>query len=192
MKRTPDGPSPSPLTTSNLRNEDTVPNELLLTPDQLIAEFDSLIQSMATVAHRRVKQPPAMTLDDLFQEGRLAAIMSYTRWWKPDRGASLKTFLTRCIMTTYADIVKASYRDLQDTEYGKLALDHVPDGFTTAVLLLEDIRTEFSREEQTYLDAMLQIKGDRRSMRRRVRETLGITSEAETALRDCIKRKIQL
>jgi len=95
-------------------------------------------------------------------------------------------------MTTYADIVKASYRDLQDTEYGKLALDHVPDGFTTAVLLLEDIRTEFSREEQTYLDAMLQIKGDRRSMRRRVRETLGITSEAETALRDCIKRKIQL
>jgi DNA-directed RNA polymerase specialized sigma24 family protein len=163
----------------------------VLTNEQLIEQFRDLIWGMANRAYYRIKKPAAYTMEDLAQEGFADVIICYHRWWKPDRGASLKTFVTRCLISLYANIVKESYRDLDDHNFGKAEKSQLfQEHMAEEIDLLDKLHECFSELECRYIEAITQIEGHQGSGRKRIRNELGITFEDEIRLRESIRMKI--
>jgi len=162
--------------------------------DEILDSYTELITRYAQVAMKKLKKPTKVSLNDLKQEGAVVFFLS-KKLYKKDRGASFKTFLTRCLQNHFADLVKKTYRNMeinnlsfQDDFHDEL--NYVVDTFE--IVQLSFIIEDFSSDELNYINAVLSFTHKhRRSRRKAAREFLGISYEREQELRRSLKDKIR-
>lgn len=174
--------------------DSTASNTDKLTPEELIDRFQDDVKSMAYVALTKIHKPSPYDFDDLINEGYIALIESYNRWWRPGRKASLRTFMMICLRSTFFDIVKASYKTLRNSDFGiiqnqeeRISQANSPDEQASALFSIYLLNPQ----EIQYINLLLSLDVDRRHLRKKVREAMNISYEEETMLCLSIQNKIQ-
>jgi len=174
--------------------KDSYMNNSNLSDVELLEQFNSLIQSMAEVAYKKIKKPSQYSRTDLYQEGNIAVLEAYHRWWNPNKGTALKTFLTLCLRTAYTDIVRASYRDSFDNtkefrkqekeKYRKEEKSHIVQ------IELEDlISCRLNKREKQYVETFLSVCKTEKFPRSEVQKRLNLTYSQEAVIRKSIRIK---
>ena len=176
--------------------------------NQICVEFKDLVESMAFVALQKMRKPSPYSFEDLCQEGYIVCVEWVKRWWNPERGASLKTFIAGGLRLYFTDFVKLSYKsnvnpcplsaltsddeDERSTGEGILSEDQIstePDPFELASF--NETMGRLTPEELQYvLQTLSRNEKGRTPSRASIRKTLGLTDEKEEEIRTSIKEKL--
>lgn len=165
--------------------------------DKKLDDHIQLIERYARVALLKIKKPAKYSLDDLIQEGVLAFLLAEKEFVE-GRGATFRTYLTRCLRNWFASLVKHTYQNkekdgFQEKDYN----DEWCSKKKTIPDILELVQVSFiikslSKEELQYISTVLSFSHiHRRSRRKNSRTHLGISYEREVELRNSIKDKIK-
>lgn len=161
--------------------------------EELIQEHKDLIESMAWVAFTKIRRPSSWDLDDLIQEGHIVCIEWVRRWYDPEKGASLKTFITSGLRNHFVDIVRKSFRDYpndletHETDLRKRSSKHGPEEMT---IFHETYQTQLTEQQRRYIDLFLIEAQNGPNPRERVRQQMEITITVEELLRRDIRKKL--
>lgn len=160
--------------------------------ETILQEHDSLIETMAGIALRRVRKPTIHTLEDLKQEGRARIIECVRRWWKPNTGASIKTFITKCLISKFSDIVHKSYHVLEEVPENQRLPQHAasaPDPLEISAFW-EVIEEDFTPEEREYVSQFLASPMSNSMTRAAIRKAMCISWDEEMVIRKSIQGKL--
>ncbi len=174
----------------------------------LIEDVLPTIQMLAWQTYPKIKKPTCIDVEDLVQEGTIVCWEWVSRWYKPDKGASPKTFAVTGIKCHFKDIIKKSWKtvDIQSeaSESSKdegtetsLSEQLSQNNFGDASSLLMAL-SHFTSEEKVYISEILfptkQITSHiiikPRQFRMCVREKLDISIDEENRIRDNIEMKL--
>lgn len=158
----------------------------------VLQEHDGLINTMAGIALNKVRKPTTYLLEDLQQEGRARIIECIQRWWNPNKGVSLKTFIFDCLMNKYSDIVWKSYKVPEETpENQRLPMHKLisPDPYALCAFheIVEERLTDL---ELRYIARFLELPLKTSQIRTVLRKELELTYEEELLVRSEIWRKL--
>jgi DNA-directed RNA polymerase specialized sigma24 family protein len=170
--------------------------------EKIVLEHKGLVESMAYIALTKMHKPSPHSFDDLCQEGYIVCVEWVRRWFHPERGASLKTFITAGLRNRFADMVRASFRENVEPvwtgssdEDGAVAepvidlrnTDHDPiemASFNETVSFL-------SEKELRYITTLLTPKENHKMPTRvDVRKALGLSEDAELKIRYSVEEKL--
>lgn len=183
-------------------------NKADLDYNQIVMEFKDLVESMAFVALQKMRKPSPYSFEDLCQEGYIVCVEWVKRWWNPERGASLKTFITGGLRLYFTDFVKLSYKSnvnpcpvsaLQfEDEDGTLVDSEVLDYEKTStepdpveLASFNETMGRFTPEELQYvLQTLSRNEKGRSPSRANIRKTLGLSDEKEEEIRASIMEKL--
>ena len=176
--------------------------------NQICIDHKDLVESMAFVALQKMRKPSPYSFEDLCQEGYIVCIEWVRRWWNPEKGASLKTFITGGLRLYYTDFVKLSYKNsvnplpvsaLQNEDEDEMVtnarpisrerISTEPDPMELASYN-ETMERMTPEEIQYILLALSRTEKGRTPTRAAIRRTLSITDEHEEELRASIKEKL--
>lgn len=161
--------------------------------EKLVEEHKDLIESMAWVAFTKIRRPSSWDLDDLIQEGHIVCIEWVRRWYKPDKGASIKTFITGGLRNHFADIVRKSFRDYptdletHETDLRKRSSEHGPEEMA---IFRETYQTRLTEQQRRYIELLLVEIQNGSNPRERVRQQMEITLTVEELLRRDIRERL--
>ena len=158
-----------------------------------VLDFADLIQEMAYVAYNKIKKPTTYEVDDLIQEGNIAA-MKAIESWDGSKGAKVSTWITTIVRNCFYDIIWYSYRTIDSLAVENFDLfRHKSSTKEDAVGFLDWIQSKFSYLEQQYIKIyLLEKQNNPEDFRIRVRKKLGINENVEDILRSSIKRSVQI
>jgi len=86
-----------------------------MTNDELQQALDKHHQMIASLAYgclQRMRKPTFHSLDDLIQEGHLRCIQRLPSF--DPKKAPLQTYIYRCVVTRFSDLVRGSWRKKND------------------------------------------------------------------------------
>lgn len=158
----------------------------------LVEEHKDLIEAMAWVAFTKIRRP-SYDLDDLIQEGRIVCIEWVQRWYRPGKGASLKTFITAGLRNHFADLVRKSFREhptdleVHETDLRKRSSECGPEEMA---IFNETYWNKLTEQQRRYITLILQNVTTGPSFREHIRTTMGITITVEEGLRKGIRIKL--
>lgn len=176
--------------------------------NQICIDHKDLVESMAFVALQKMRKPSPYSFEDLCQEGYIVCVEWVRRWWNPEKGASLKTFITGGLRLYFTDFVKLSYKsnvnpmpvsalqsdddDAPAVETGLLEQEEVstePDPMEMASF--DETMGRMTPEEMQYiLQTLSRNEKGRSPSRAAIRKTLNLTDEQEEAIRTSIQEKL--
>lgn len=171
--------------------------------NKVVVQFKDLVESMAYIALTKMRKPSPYALEDLHQEGYIVCTEWVQRWFHPERGASLKTFITGGLRNRFADLVRLSFRD--NIEPGWSGGDTDEDGYTTDPVAqlrntdhdpveeasFKETIGHLSEQELQYITSLLTPKENHRMPTRiEVRKKLGLSEDAELKVRNSIEKKL--
>lgn len=172
--------------------------------NEIVLQYKDLVESMAFVAFQKMRKPSPLSIEDLHQEGYIVCVEWVSRWFDPDRGASLKTFITGGLRNHFADLVKASYRDSSVSSYedggdeeSTFLTDPQFDARNTDLdpvhmASFNETLGRFSEKELQYITTVLTPKQEGKlPTRADVRKALGLTEDAEMKIRNSIEEKLR-
>ena len=169
--------------------------------DKIVVEHKNLVELMAYVALTKMHKPSPHSFDDLCQEGYIVCVEWVRRWFHPERGASLKTFITAGLRNRFADMVRASFRE-NTAEWTENSSENESVADSTADLRNTDhdpiekasFRETLGRlspQEIQYITVFLTPKENHRMpTRAEVRKALGLSENAELRIRCTIEVKL--
>lgn len=174
--------------------------------NKIVVEFKDLVESMAYVALTKMRKPSPYTLEDLCQEGYIVCTEWVQRWFHPERGASLKTFITGGLRNRFADLVHLSFRDATesyptshwctDSIKEEVVSDPQVASRNTALNPIEMVSFKetigrLSEQELQYITTLLTPKETHKMpTRAEVRKALGLSEDAELKVRNSIEEKL--
>lgn len=176
--------------------------------EQICVTHKDLVEAMAFVALQKMRKPSPYTFEDLCQEGYIVCVEWVQRWFHPERGASLKTFITAGLRNHFADLVRASFKDGASTLFVLSCESDDPEADERPYDLLPDTRSidplsmvnfnetieRFSEQEREYITTALapitSAKGPKLPSRAEVRKILRISEEVEARIRSSIEGKL--
>jgi len=141
-------------------------------------------------------KPAKYSVDDIIQEGVLAFLYAEKEFME-GRGASFKTYLTRCLRNHFINLIRQTYRNKEVSDYPSLEEVNSVNKKATPLDTLEIVQTSFiiesfSDNELEYVNAILSLTHKARGGRRKTaRRNLGISYEREVELRNSIRDKIR-
>lgn len=159
----------------------------------LVEEHRDLVESMAWVAFGKIRRPSAWELDDLIQEGYIVCTEWVQRWFDPNKGASLRTFITGGLRNHFADIVRKSFRDYpeeletHETDLRKRSSEHGPEEMA---IFNETFNTQLTEQQRQYIELLLRAVQDGPNPRDRVRQQMSISTSVEEFLRRDIRERL--
>lgn len=156
--------------------------------------YIELIKNYALVALRKVKKSPTYSYKDLLQEGFIAFLYA-KKFYSNEKGASFKTFLIMQLRHHLSDIVRASYRNKESNLYQEKLSEVVisPFGNPVEVVHTSCLLENFTPKELKYIETMLSLGREKRSIRRKVtRKTLCISQSEENVIKNSISNKVTI
>ncbi len=177
---------------------------------RICTQYKDLVESMAFVALQKMKKPSPYSFEDLCQEGYIVCVEWVKRWFHPERGASLKTFITGGLRQHFTDLVWGSFRDKSVT----LGEVEDPDGISNNEVFdpvvdcpafnpienasFNETVGRLTQEELVYVTTVLtpiEVEEKRKIKRKMptradVRKALKLSEEAEGRLRAGIEEKL--
>ncbi len=176
--------------------------------DALIKELLPTIRMLAWQTYPKIKKPSCLDVEDLIQEGTIVCWEWVSRWYKPDRKASVKTFAITGIKCHFSDLIKKSWRsvDVQpespanSEENGSettIIEQIIGKQYTDASSLLMAL-SHFTAVEKVYISKVLfppnhikaHITTKPRQFRMCIRKNLSLTIEEENQIRKTIEKKL--
>ena len=154
----------------------------------ILSEHSSLIENAAFVAFKKIRKPSTHDIDDLKNEGNVAAIKAINAF-DSSKGANIKTWIGFIVERHLYDIVWYSYRKIEtvDVEDASL-LQGRPSNLEDGVYLLDLIEFRFSCLERSYIKlCLIEKMKDPKGFRETVRQKLKISEDTEDILRRSIK-----
>lgn len=176
--------------------------------EQICKKYKDVVESMAFVALGKMRKPSPHSFEDLCQEGYIVCVEWVQRWFHPERGASLKTFITGGLRQHFTDLVWASFKDKSipltcldpDGEFGESESDASDLRRSVALDPIENVSFNetlgrLTQEELNYITEVLtpiEVDGKRKMPSRTVvRKALHLSEETEAKLRASIQEKLE-
>ena len=171
-----------------------------MTSEQILHEFSTLISDMAQYAYDKMPKPSVFSVEDFQQEGFMRAQIALQRWYKPNRGASARTYLYRALCSKFSDMIHASCKHVgkkplesETEEDSKMGYELPESSFPSPIdiLILEEKYQSLTEPEQNYIRLILE-DGKTKTITRmaQIRRELNLNSQAEKELKQSIFEKI--
>lgn len=165
----------------------------------------STVEILAHQTFPKIKKPTHLGIDDLVQEGLMVCWEWVHRWYKPNSGASIKTFATNGVKFHFKDLITKSWKSVdtivcsEEEDSDTPFINTLPSKSISEILYVMNSLMSFSEKEREYITLILNPGADitrrlvnhPRQLRQMVRTRLKINIEMENALRSQIQHKLE-
>lgn len=162
--------------------------------ESIIREQNNLIWKMAWQCWKRLQAPRNLSVNDLYQEGRLHCLVALPKF--DSNKGKIETYIYTILLHLYTNLVRKSYRN-KEFPKEKINRQFVQDDVDIRDMLATEFLEHLTPKEIQYIDMVIEYRTKHKSkdlakMRKTIRAGMNIKPREENRLLQSIQEKIHI